>query len=448
LLYFLSSHFKQLGKKGARIQELQKSNGIYGIQVGKEGVNGRVKVTIESKTVADAEACREAFELEEHRIDTGGIDFSLATQELETLKTQSGILVAKIESKNHIICIGCRESLQKFHTLFGLEKIYLPDIVTRQKELLAVERIPAGSFRPGGFGGRGGMSHSSGMRGPAHAGVGASMSYDSRPVIKTPRQPQQQPQQQPQLHPQSSKGTAQPQKQPQQQQQKSGRKDRSPDPASIAITLSASNGAAAVRTIKAVSEQQHEQQKSLQPPLQQKKQQQPQPPQPPSKQQLQAQQQPHLPQKQQQQQQQQQPQQQQQQPQQQQQQPQQNQKQKQQQQQQSVQASASPSTQEQKDSGNVQGSNAQTSDGGQAAVAATKPQRPPKKTASSSFAPASSAPSLAVDKAHAASAASSAPVADVVQAAAPIAAASAAASVSDSQSHLSNDPAPHDAGTP
>jgi DNA polymerase III gamma/tau subunit len=272
----------QLGKGGSRIQELQKSNGIYGIHVGKEEVNGRVKVSIEAKTVADAQACREAFELEEHRIDTGGIDFNLAAQELDNLKTKSGITIAKIESKSHIVCIGTRESLQTFHTLFGLEKIYLPDIVSRQKELHAVERPSSGFSRTGGLRGRDGMSFSD-MRGQAPAVRGGAVA-DARPVIKPPRQfqQQQQPQQQQQKQPQQQQQQQkqqQPQQQQQQQQQqnKNGRKERSPEPSSIAITVSTkSAGAAPVRTMKVLSEQPVQQQQHQQQP-QQKKQQQQQP---------------------------------------------------------------------------------------------------------------------------------------------------------------------------
>ncbi len=119
-----SSQLKQLGQEGARIQQLQKSNGIYSIHVDNHEVNGRVQVTIESETVADGDACREAFELDELllRLDTGGIDFTVAVQHLEDLKKQSGILVAWIENKNHIICIGTRKCLAQFQTLFGVQR--------------------------------------------------------------------------------------------------------------------------------------------------------------------------------------------------------------------------------------------------------------------------------------------------------------------------------------
>jgi hypothetical protein len=190
--------------------------------------------------VSDAEACREAFELEEHRIDTGGIDFNLATQELEDLKTKSGILVSKIESRNHVTCIGTRESLRKFHNLFGLEKIYLPDIVTRQKELLAVERPSSSAFRSRGFSGRGGSAISRDIRGESRftSHQGGAVEQDFRPVIKHPKQ--------------------------QQPLQKSTEKDITAVPASIAITVSSSGGTSAQRTVRTVPQQPQLQQKSQQ----------------------------------------------------------------------------------------------------------------------------------------------------------------------------------------
>jgi hypothetical protein len=185
-------------------------------------------VTIESRTVADAEACREAFELEEHRIDSGGIDFKQAPAELDDLKQRSGILVAKIESSSHIVCIGTREGLKAFHKFLGLYKVLSPDIFAAQKELRHHQGASSFGGRPGGFARGGNWESSSGdSRSQRRVGRGGHAPHDPRPV---PSSLQQQPQ-----------------------------KLRAQDPAKITICSSASG-----RSLSVVSEQAQQQKKQQQ----------------------------------------------------------------------------------------------------------------------------------------------------------------------------------------
>jgi hypothetical protein len=105
-----------------------------------------------------------------------------------------------------------------------------------------------------------------------------------------------------------------------------------------------------------------------------------------------------------------------------------------------VHAAASPTTQEHKDSGSLQESDAQSSAGVNAAGAEGKAQRPQKSKASTSSAAVIPSSDLGSDVAPAVAPAISAPASVFAHDAAPVAAAAVDLSVSDGQSSLQSDP--------